>query len=437
MKFKSISNGLLAQSRKWLVTIAIAGTIMGVGASTVFRAGFDIKERTDLGVYKAAGINALTGKDIYKAENSRAWFFTSPPFLSILFISLAWGSLAWNALAFYAVTIGFLAWIARISFKLLPEHLAAQKKWKILGLSFFVCAIPFSDVATRGQIGILILLSLMLSLYGWIRRKSALCGLSLGFAIATKVTPAALLLIFFAVKQNWKIVLWTLAGLALFLIILPGLYFGFERNFEYLDQWLNKVPFSTYRIPATDDEFYSDPLLWWRQVHDPFILKNQSIYAVLCRLILRSREGLMERGVMLPRLLSYAVILILIVSSFYFLRKNRNDARLKLIEFSVPVAVLLISSPLAWSHYFSTLFPAYLGVFTVLETKEATSGKLKLLKWAVWLSVLFIIFGYAFKPLLNLGAMTWGTVILWLGMLRFLASEQHPIGVTSCSESRP
>lgn len=68
------------------------------------------------------------------------------------------------------------------------------------------------------------------------RRLDALAGLTLALAIACKVTPA-LFVAYFAYKRCWRLLAAALVGLALWLAVVPGLVFGFDRNNELLRGW--------------------------------------------------------------------------------------------------------------------------------------------------------------------------------------------------------
>src|SRR3990167_8955569 len=83
------------KTKKVVVSLALLSFVFGVGASTIFRAGFDVKIRTDLSVYRAVGVAVLEGKDIYEVRNERTWYFTSPPVVSVLCIPLAFLPLVW------------------------------------------------------------------------------------------------------------------------------------------------------------------------------------------------------------------------------------------------------------------------------------------------------------------------------------------------------
>jgi hypothetical protein len=84
------------------------------------------------------------------------------------------------------------------------------------------------------NIFILFLIAACLELYR--RGNDTASGLVLGLAIACKVTPL-LFLAFFVWKRAGRVVLGCAAGLVLWLAIVPGAIFGWERNAQLLTDW--------------------------------------------------------------------------------------------------------------------------------------------------------------------------------------------------------
>jgi hypothetical protein len=69
----------------------------------------------------------------------------------------------------------------------------------------------------------------------FLRERPAAAAASLGFAISLKVWPV-FFIPYLAVRREWKTVAHTLA-FAVFLFLLPSLYFGLSGNFDLLKQW--------------------------------------------------------------------------------------------------------------------------------------------------------------------------------------------------------
>lgn len=84
------------------------------------------------------------------------------------------------------------------------------------------------------NIFILFLVAACLELYR--RRRDSASGVVLALAIACKVTPL-LFLAYFAWKRAWRVVAACLVGLVLWLAVVPGAVFGWERNAELFTDW--------------------------------------------------------------------------------------------------------------------------------------------------------------------------------------------------------
>jgi hypothetical protein len=70
------------------------------------------------------------------------------------------------------------------------------------------------------------------------RNWNVTAGLVLGLAIACKVTPL-LFVAYFGWKRAWAVLAGCAAGLVLWLAVVPGLAFGWERNADLLDSWFD------------------------------------------------------------------------------------------------------------------------------------------------------------------------------------------------------
>lgn len=118
------------------------------------------------------------------------------------------------------------------------------------------------------NIFILFLVAACLELYR--RGRDVGAGLVLGLAIACKVTPL-LFVAYFGWKRAWRVLAGTAAGLVLWLALVPGAVFGFERNAELLTDWYKLM----VRPSLVENRVTSEH-------------PNQSIPGVVYRLLTRS-----------------------------------------------------------------------------------------------------------------------------------------------------
>ena len=71
------------------ILVAFALLFIGVGWSTVYRAGLGERERTDFTVYHAAGRAVIDGTPLYEAKNVRGWLYMYLPVFAVLMVPLA------------------------------------------------------------------------------------------------------------------------------------------------------------------------------------------------------------------------------------------------------------------------------------------------------------------------------------------------------------
>jgi hypothetical protein len=67
-------------------------------------------------------------------------------------------------------------------------------------------------------------------------RSQALAGLLVALAVAVKVTPV-IFIVYFMWRRRWLLSAAALGGLALWLLVVPALAFGWEQNLRWLGQW--------------------------------------------------------------------------------------------------------------------------------------------------------------------------------------------------------
>src|SRR5690606_5323799 len=117
-KLRGREGGRPAGPREMIVGVVLTGLFIGVGASSVVRAAYLNKERSDFGVYHAAGRAVLEGTPLYEAVNSRGWYYMYLPPFALLMVPLALLPLPAAAGAFYLVSLAMLLHSVRVSVRL-------------------------------------------------------------------------------------------------------------------------------------------------------------------------------------------------------------------------------------------------------------------------------------------------------------------------------
>lgn len=173
----------------------------------------------------------FAGGNVYVGVNE----YPNPPVMAVVLKPFAdlpplAGALTW----FYAkvlMAVLAVAWVVR-----LVRGAGAPVPDAAIGLTVLLSLPPLLGDLSHGNVNIFILFLVAACLEMYRRGRDVGAGLVLALAIACKVTPL-LFLAYFGWKRAWRVVGATLAGLVLWLAVVPGLAFGFERNTELITDW--------------------------------------------------------------------------------------------------------------------------------------------------------------------------------------------------------
>jgi alpha-1,2-mannosyltransferase len=142
-----------------------------------------------------------------------------------------------GALAWFALKVGMAALLVLWAFRLaappgrpLPDPAMAAAI--LLGLH------PILGDLSHGNVNIFIAFLVLGGLELFRRRLDVACGLTLGLAVACKVTPA-LLFPYLVWKRAWRAAAAMLVGVGLWLVVVPGAALGWERNTTLLTHWFD------------------------------------------------------------------------------------------------------------------------------------------------------------------------------------------------------
>jgi alpha-1,2-mannosyltransferase len=180
--------------------------------------------------WRAMILDVFAGANPYVGRNE----YPNPPVMAVVLRPFAElpplvGAMTW----FYAkVLMAVLA--ALWTFRLISPDAPLPDGVKAAAILLALPAITGDLSHNNVNIFILFLIALALELYR--RRRDAACGIVLALAMACKVTPL-LFLAYFGWKRAWRVVAACLVGLVLWLAVLPGAVFGWERNAQLLTDW--------------------------------------------------------------------------------------------------------------------------------------------------------------------------------------------------------
>ena len=293
--------------------------------------------------------------------------YPNPPIMAIVLKPFAdlpptAGALTW----FYAkvlMTAFAAVWVFRLVSPEIPDAAKA--------LAILLALPPILGDLSHNNVNIFILFLVSGCLEAYRRGWSFTSGLVLALAIACKVTPL-MFLAFFIYKRSAKAVLGCVAGLILWLAIVPGLAFGWERNTELMQSWYALM----VKPSLVDNRVTSEH-------------PNQSIPGVVFRLFTRSASFVeypdniptpaefhnvadigtdAARWVVKGCLVSFAILILVTCRSPRGVRQGPRFAA----ECSLIVIGMLLFSERTWKHHAVTLLLPFAVLSWIVIAGEAS-----------------------------------------------------------------
>ena len=197
--------------------------LIAFGGLVEYRSALLTRRMGDLDVFLRAAWAVRNDADLYTISSDNDWHYIYPPLYAILLTPLAdpprdadpTGHLpyALSVAIFYVINLLCLLWGVHRLASALEERsedagFRAQPKyclrWWLLRLwPIAICFLPIGHTMMRGQVNVIVLAVLCLTLAGWIRGQSFRAGGWLALAICIKVIPAYLL-IYPLWKRDWR-----------------------------------------------------------------------------------------------------------------------------------------------------------------------------------------------------------------------------------------
>ncbi len=383
----------------------------------------------------------VQGKNVYN-EPGVDGSFPNPPLAAIVLRPFTMLPPVPSALLWFAVKVALAAasvyWSVRLAtgdeFRLSTPAIAA--------LIVLVSRPLLSDLE-HGNINILILFLVTAALWAFRHGRDDGAGLAIALATAFKATPA-LFIPYFAYKRQWRVVAAALAGLVLFLMIVPGLVLGFERNLWLLRSWCGAMV--------------------WPYVLDGQIetlQTNQSLAAVLMRLFTDSpaiewSSGATERTNLLSldrsvvvQALKASIVAILGVVAWLARTPtaDRRDWRLA-CEYSLVCIAMLLISERSWKHHFVIMVLPY-AVLVAYCGRSTCSAQVRRLIWSA-LAVALVLMastsselggwladGVGHKYAQAYGAFAGSAIVVFIAIGSLLLQRAIPQRAASATTSLP
>lgn len=402
-QFARLSHFLFRRPRLFL--FLSAALFIGIGISTVYRGGFSEHQRTDFSVFVRAAEAVQAGDNIYDVKTVRHWNYVYLPLLALLAVPFTYLPFAASVLIWYVLSVAAMAavfWMAsRLGENARDGFFAA--------LTSFILVFPaFLGTLSRGQMGIISILIALAVFWLYLRKHDTAAGLLLAFGIVLKTSPLAALIFFFLFRRNWRVLTACAFGGLFFVLILPSLFVGVEKNLFWLSEY--------FRITshAVSDKGYEGIL--WQQLVTPFAEDNQSAYAVLTRLFWGSEAAYIGHSNEGIRWITRAfAALVLAAGAAAALRNPRRaPAKRLLLEYSLYPMLMLWVSPVTQNHHYTALYLPFLAAALYLSGSEedaAGSKKKTLLQAGLLIAGLFFLAGLVSDSLAWWGLPVWGSLL--------------------------
>jgi len=275
-----------------------------------------------------AGAEVLAGGDgLVQLYHGAAWAY--PPVLAWLFAPF--GSLSPLAGALAYLTVGILATIAAV---LLLANLSPSPERRWVPLALFLVSGPLIYSLRLGNTTHLVLLALVASIILLGRDRNLTAGVLIGVSSMMKY-PLLLLILWLAARRRWGAALAAVTTVALILLV-------------------SLVEFG----PGTIQAWY-ECCIGTHSKQPVAAFNAQTLHAFVVRLVTGTqhladfRPVPMTTTLLLVRYLAGALIAGALIIAVRAPRSRQWD----LLTFSIALAVAIMASPLAWSHYYSMLLP--------------------------------------------------------------------------------
>ncbi len=303
-----------------------------------------------------------SGEDIFRQFN-----YPNPPIMALILTPLVHLPPLAAALCWFYLKVGMTLAVFYWTFRLVQTPQSVFPPWAKALTVLLSLRMIMSDL-NHGNVNLFILFLVAGSLYAFQRRRDGISGLVLALAISCKVTPA-LFVPYLIWKRAWKTLVACAAGLILFLLFVPSLKTGWERNVNDLHSWVNAmiVPYIEEGKVTSEHQNQSLPGLVYRlATHSPsFSIFDEADHYVPLQydnfLDLEPQKAQwIVRGFM-------AAFLVLVLWTCCTSTARRQGWRLA-AEYSIVVLGMLLFSERTWKHHAVTLVLPFAVVCYCLAT---------------------------------------------------------------------
>ncbi len=317
----------------------------------------------DFPVYHRAARNVIAGHyELYPAEAyggtpRPSQGFRYLPAIAFLFVPFGWLPLELAALAFFALKLAAMWYVGAT----VARHAGlSERRREVFLIAFLIVGGYIAEELRFGNAHFLVV-TLMVFAYDRAEAGSVLLpAAALAVAIATKLTPMALLA-YFAFRRRGAVCLVTVAILAL-LILAPAVVMGSAANARELRAY------ATYAAEKVDED------------------DNYSLRGALVRYLTSGHEDVshIEASVAdLPLAVVNGIWLVgllgLGLAALAAVWRDDADPVVRLLEFSIVMTGIVLASPHTQRRYFVTLYVPAVALVALLVRRPAPPDKRSIL----------------------------------------------------------
>src|SRR5262245_17905777 len=341
-----------------------------------------------------------------------------------------------------AIMVAGIFFLCRLMVRSAGVELAGPAIWLILAAWLWAVV---GDIQ-EGQTNLLMLLPLVSGLaLTQLERWSAdwFAGLLIALSVSIKVTPL-IFIPYLVFRRRWAVAVASTLGLIVWLVVVPGLAFGWAQNLRWLGQW--------YHIMI-------EPYVGGRHVE---YVGGQSLASLISRTLRRVPPITVGGGreavpyyfnvVDLPEpivgWIIWGVLLTIVVAGVIWARRPLRTFRSRryVIETGVIAAFMLWASERTWVPHYVTLVLTLFAAGMVLSDPVETAAARRRARWALIVSACLmaltgdlgkIIFGpHGNKYTRTLGVSFWSSVLLVAAIVR-AGGASTPQALQPCPAAAP
>ncbi len=182
----------------------------------------------------------LAGENIYAK-----YAFPTPPIMALILVPFATLTTTAGMTLWFLVKLGLTAWAGWMILNALVPNSVRERKlsWlqlMVAGIGLLCVLEPIGGDLQHGNVNLWIFFLVTYSWHCYLHGRDRQAGIWLSLAAACKLTPI-ILLGYFVINRNARVLIWFAIGALAWLIAVPGMVLGFSQNLTLLEHWYRQM----------------------------------------------------------------------------------------------------------------------------------------------------------------------------------------------------